>query len=226
MKIFPRSTSLLPLTLFLLVFLAACFSSGPQKTLKAMAGALQKKDTSAFLACLDLKRYASNEIKNLTRDNQALNSLNSLGRVMGLGEGMMDGLLDSVLNMESQLQRQYTRGVSTGEMENQCRAARTPDCPWTPDALRNAQVKEMGADAAVASVTTQAGVTSWLALRKKGEQWLVVGRAPLEDTAGAYAADRSAPPESGSSVTRPAPSAPAPERKLTDKPASDNATKI
>ncbi|MDR3357993.1 MAG: hypothetical protein LBN96_03880 [Desulfovibrio sp.] len=105
-----------------------------------MAGALQKKDSSAFLACLDLKRYASNEIKNLTRDNQALNSLNSLGRMMGLGDGMVDGLLDSVLNMESQLQRQYSREVGTGEMENQCRTVRTPDCPWTQDALKNAQI--------------------------------------------------------------------------------------
>ncbi|MDR2745274.1 MAG: hypothetical protein LBB66_08830 [Desulfovibrio sp.] len=226
MKLFSRSASLLPLTLLLPVFLAACFSSGPQKTLNAMAEALQKKDSAAFLVCLDLKLYASNEIKNLTRDNQALNSLNSLGRMMGLGEGMMDNLLDNVLNMESQLRQQYTRGVSTGEMENQCRAAQTPDCPWTPDALKKAQVRELSADAAVALVTTQARVTSWLAMQKKGERWLVVGRALLEDAARAYAADKAAPPESGPSVTRPAPPAPAPEKKLTDKPASDSVTKI
>jgi hypothetical protein len=208
MKIFPRSASLLLLAL-LPLFLAACFPSGPQKTLNAMAGALQKKDSSAFLACLDLKLYASNEIKNLTRDNQALNSLNSLGRMMGLGGEMMDDLLDSVLNMESQLQRDFTRGIGTGEMENQCRAAQTPDCPWTSDALKNAQVKELNEDAAVASVTTQARVTSWLALQKKGERWFVVGRAPLEDSARSSAADK-----------------PAPGEKSGDKPALDGATKI
>ncbi|MDR2054902.1 MAG: hypothetical protein LBQ10_03415 [Desulfovibrio sp.] len=226
MKIFPRPASLLPLTLLLPVFLAACLPSGPQKTLNAMAEALQKKNSSAFLACLDLKAYASNEIENLTRDNQALNSLNSLGRMMGLGGKMMDDLLGSVLNMESQLRQRYTRGVGTGETENQCRAAQTPDCPWTPEALKNAQVRELSADAAVASVTTQAKVTSWLALRKKGERWLVVGRAPLEDSARAYAADKSAPSESGSSVARPAPPAPGPEKKSEDKPASDSVTKI
>jgi hypothetical protein len=226
MKNFLRSASSLPLTLLLLILLAGCFPSGPQKTINAIAEALQKKDSSAFLACLDLKLYASNEIKNLTRDNQALNSLNSLGRMMGLGEKMMDDLLDSVLNMESQLRQQYTRGISTGEMENQCRAAQAPDCPWTSEALKRAQVRELGVDAAVATVTTQAKVTSWLALQKKGGRWFVVGRAPLEDSARAYATDKSAPQESGSSVTRPEPSAPAPGRQLTDKPASDRVTKI
>jgi hypothetical protein len=218
MKIFPRFF-LLPAIILPAVVLAACLASGPQKTLNDMAEALRKKDSSAFLARLDLKHYASNEIKNLTRDNQALNSLNSLGQVMGLGEGMIDGLLGSVLNMESHLQRQYTRGVSTGEMENQCGAALTPDCPWTTEALKNARIKELNENAAVASVTTQAKVTSWLALRKKGDGWLVVGRAPLEDAVRAYALDNAAPAESGSPVTRQTPPKP-------DKNAPDNVTKI
>ena len=46
---------------------------------------------------------------------------------------------------------------------------------------------ELGPDAAVASVTTPAGMTSWLALRKQGETWRVVGRAVMENMARAFA---------------------------------------
>ena len=46
---------------------------------------------------------------------------------------------------------------------------------------------ELGPDAAVASVTTPAGMTSWLALRKQGENWRVVGRAVMENMARAFA---------------------------------------
>lgn len=150
---------------------------------------------------MDLKTFAANQIKNLTREDQALSSLDSLGRMLGLGG--MDDLLGSVLNMENRLQSQYTRGVSTGEMMAQCREAQTPDCPWVPESLKQAQVTELSDTAAVAKVTTPAKMTSWLALRKKGDRWLVVGQAILESTAKAYATDVSAPPVSGAPAARP-----------------------
>ncbi|MDR1776724.1 MAG: hypothetical protein LBR31_02695 [Desulfovibrio sp.] len=175
------------LTVVSCVLLAACLASGPQKTLDDMAEALQKNDSAAFLACLDVTRFAANEIKNITRENQALNSLNSLGRAIGLGKGMVDELLGGVLNMEAHIREQYTHAVNTGELEKQCGTSLEPDCPWTTQALKNAQIKKLGEDAAVASVTPRAGATSWLALRKKDDRWLVVGRAPREDIARNYA---------------------------------------
>ncbi|MDE7370156.1 MAG: hypothetical protein K2N07_00120, partial [Desulfovibrio sp.] len=50
-----------------------------------------------------------------------------------------------------------------------------------------ATVVELGEDAAIAKVTTPARLTSWLALRKVGGRWLVVGRAAMEQTARQYA---------------------------------------
>jgi hypothetical protein len=191
------------------VLLSACLTSGPKKSLNALAQALNKKDSVAFLAQLDLKVFAANQIKNMTREDQALNSLNSLGQMLGLGG--LDDLLGSVLNMETRLQKQYTRGVSTGELAAQCRAVQTPDCPWTPEALENAVVTELGDTAAIAKVTTATGMTSWLALQKKGDRWLVVAQAILENTARAYAGDRSVPPVSGSPVS------PEPENKPDGK---------
>lgn len=202
--------------------LLGCTTSGPQKALDAQADALSKNDSAAFLAQMDLKAFAANQVKNMTRDDQALSTLDSMGRMLGLGG--MDELLGSVIDMEARLGKQYTRGVSTGELAAQCRTAATPDCPWVPESLRKAQVTELGQDAAVAKVTTPAGMTSWLALRKKGERWLVVGQAMLEGTAKEYAAgaapqEKQTPP---AAPRKPAPDAPAPDAPAPDKLAPDN----
>ncbi len=178
--------SLLPAALILLCgLLASCLSSGPEKPLGAMADAMEKNDSAAFLAQMDMPLFAANEARNMTSENEALNMLDSLGQDLGLGG--MDQLLGSALNMEDKLRKSLTRGVSTGELMAHCRKAERPDCPWVPESLRNARVVELGPDAAVASVTTPAGMTSWLALRKQGENWRVVGRAVMEDMARAFA---------------------------------------
>ena len=165
--------------------LASCLSSGPEKPLGAMADAMEKNDSAAFLAQMDMPLFAANEARNMTNENEALNMLDSLGQDLGLGG--MDQLLGSALNMEDKLRKSLTRGVSTGELMAHCRKAERPDCPWVPESLRNAKVVELGPDAAVASVTTPAGMTSWLALRKQGETWRVVGRAVMENMARAFA---------------------------------------
>ena len=158
--------SLLPAALILLCgLLASCLSSGPEKPLGAMADAMEKNDSAAFLAQMDMPLFAANEARNMTSENEALNMLDSLGQDLGLGG--MDQLLGSALNMEDKLRKSLTRGVSTGELMAHCRKAERPDCPWVPESLRNARVVELGPDAAVASVTTPAGMTSWLALRKQ-----------------------------------------------------------
>ena len=163
--------SLLPAALILLCgLLASCLSSGPEKPLGAMADAMEKNDSAAFLAQMDMPLFAANEARNMTSENEALNMLDSLGQDLGLGG--MDQLLGSALNMEDKLRKSLTRGVSTGELMAHCRKAERPDCPWVPESLMNARV---------------AGMTSWLALRKQGENWRVVGRAVMENMARAFA---------------------------------------
>ena len=186
--------------------LASCLSSGPEKPLGAMADAMEKNDSAAFLAQMDMPLFAENE---------ALNMLDSLGQDLGLGG--MDQLLGSALNMEDKLRKSLTRGVSTGELMAHCRKAERPDCPWVPESLRNAKVVELGPEAAVASVTTPAGMTSWLALRKQGENWRVVGRAVMENMARAFA--------QAGSQTKAAPAAPAKAQQPAAKPAPKPAPK-
>lgn len=171
--------------------LAGCLSSGPEKPLQEMATALAKKDESLFLAQMNVNSYAVSQIINRTQGDTALRALDSMGRMLGLG-GMED-LLGSVMDMESKLREEYMRGVSTGELMLQCRNTATPDCPWVPESLQAAKVKELTPTTAVAQVTTPANITSWLALAKKGEQWLVVGQAPLEAQAAQYAAEQIKP---------------------------------
>lgn len=195
--------------------LASCLSSGPEKPLGAMADAMEKNDSAAFLAQMDMPLFAANEARNMTNENEALNMLDSLGQDLGLGG--MDQLLGSALNMEDKLRKSLTRGVSTGELMAHCRKAERPDCPWVPESLRNAKVVELGPDAAVASVTTPAGMTSWLALRKQGETWRVVGRAVMENMARAFA--------QGGSQTKAAPAAPARAQQPAAKPAPKAAPK-
>lgn len=194
--------------------LASCLSSGPEKPLGAMADAMEKNDSATFLAQIDMPRFAANEARNMTNENEALNMLDSLGQDLGLGG--MDQLLGSALNMEDKLRKSLNRGVSTGELMAHCRKAERPDCPWVPESLRNAKVVELGPEAAVASVTTPAGMTSWLALRKQGENWRVVGRAVMENMARAFAQAEQA---------KAAPAAPAKTQQPAAKPAPKLAPK-
>ena len=194
--------------------LASCLSSGPEKPLGAMADAMEKNDSATFLAQIDMPRFAANEARNMTNENEALNMLDSLGQDLGLGG--MDQLLGSALNMEDKLRKSLTRGVSTGELMAHCRKAERPDCPWVPESLRNAKVVELGPEAAVASVTTPAGMTSWLALWKQGENWRVVGRAVMENMARAFAQAGQA---------KAAPAAPAKTQQPAAKPAPTPAPK-
>lgn len=205
----------LPLLLLMAGLLTACISIGPQKTLKDMAEALKKNDSAAFLAQLDLKSYAANEVKNMTREDAPLGLLDSLGRSLGLGG--VDQLIGSIVDMEARLQGHFNRGVSTGELMAQCREAQTPDCPWVPESLSNAKVTEIGPNAAVAQVTTPARMTSWLALRKVGEKWQVVGQAVMESTARQYAAGSGAAAPEKSAPQAPAPQKPAPEKNVPDQ---------
>lgn len=167
------------------LFLLACMTGGPQKTLNVMADALEKNDGNAFLAQMDTRQYAASQFSNMKQENRGLNMLDSLSRDLGLGG--VDTLLGDIINMEESLCKAFRRGVSTGEMMADCRVATTPDCPWVPESLRKARVTELDGGAAVASVTTPAGMTSWLALRKYGETWKVVGRAIMEEDARRHA---------------------------------------
>ena len=186
------------------LLLVACMAqSGPEKALDKLATALDDNDSAAFLAGFALPAYAENHIRNMAADDPALRALDSLGRLFRLGG--VDQLLASALDMQAQLEADFTRGVSTGELMARCRVADTPDCPWVPKALREAKIIELDAKAAIAKITTPARLTSWLALRKIGEHWLVVGRAALEQTARKYALDMAARQDKAPAKAQPAP---------------------
>lgn len=185
MKFMPKYELRVVLALTVAALLVACQLGGPDKALNSMANALRQNDSAAFMAHIDLKALASNEIRNMTRNNEALGALDSIGKMLGLGN--VGDLVDMVVDVPARLEKQLSYGVSTGELMAQCRQSTTPGCPWVPDSLRQASAKEVGTDAAVARVTTPSGITTWLALCKTGENWQVVGMAPLESEARAYA---------------------------------------
>lgn len=194
--------------LLALVALGCNGASGPQKALNSLAKALDDNDSAAFLSGLDMTAYAENHIRNLGANDPALRALGSLGRLFRLGN--VDQLLSGALDMKAQMEADFTRGVSTGELMARCRTDETPECPWVPEALRDAKIVELNAEAAIAKITTPARLTSWIALRKLGEHWLVVGRAALEQTAREYALAAGAQ-EQAPAKAEPAP-APAPKK--------------
>ena len=102
-------------------------------------------------------------------------------------DGELSDLVDRIVNIEARTVSTATRMVSSGELVNMCTKAQTPDCPWVPRSLASALVKHVDESHAVARVTTPAGMTSWLALRKKGDAWKIVGKAILEEDAASYA---------------------------------------
>lgn len=169
----------------LLFFLAGCTASGPQKALDEMASAMENNNPAAFMYHLNMKEFAANYTADLANTDDALGALNSLGNLFGIGN--LDEFIGSIINFQSQLEQRFERGVASGELMIQCRKSETPDCPWVPQSLRDAKIIEIDQNAAIAKITTPAKLTSWLAMRKFGEQWKVVGNAVLESTARKYA---------------------------------------
>ena len=180
--------------LCLALALAACEGAGPKSALDAASKALQAKDSTAFLAQIDMKSYAAHEMANLKQDHQLLNRLDSLGGMLGLGSEL-DELLGQVLDLENRTVKTMTRTVSSGELVNMCAKAQTPDCPWVPEALAKAEVRSLSETEAVAKVTTPANMTSWIALRKAGKDWKIVGKAVLEADAAGFARDSQPLPQ-------------------------------
>lgn len=178
----------------LALFLVACTESGPRETLDQMARAMEENNAQFFMNQIDMPLYTSNYIKNLTDNDTALNSLNTLGDMLGLGS--LDNLIGSIVDFRAFVSRNFNRGIATGELMAQCKVATTPDCPWYPSSLREAKIIELDSQCAIASVTTPARLTSWLALAKIGPDWKVIGAAAMENTARemAQAAKNSAAP--------------------------------
>jgi len=101
-------------------------------------------------------------------------------------DGEFSELIDRIVNIEGRTVSAASRMVSSGELVNMCTKAQTPDCPWVPQSLSSAVVKNIDDSHAVAKVTTPASMTSWLALRKQGDAWKIVGKAILEEDAASY----------------------------------------
>lgn len=181
------------LILLLAVCLLACGPSGPQAALDHLAQALENNNPHEFIAGFDMDAYADNQIRNFTEGDQAMSVINSFGRILGFGN--VDELVASLIDLKGNIEQRFTQGVASGELMAQCRTAITPDCPWTPGALRSARVVELGQDAAIAQVTTPAKITSWLGLRKQGGKWLIVGQAVLEARARTMVEPRQPTPQ-------------------------------
>lgn len=191
--------------------LAGCLASGPEKTLDNLATALTKKDSTLFLAQFDMSRYASAHLQNMTQDNPALRTLDSVGKMLGIGD--MEDVLGSIADTKGNLTDEFKRGVSTGELALVCGKATSPDCPWVAASLRAAKVKELGPNAAIAQITSPTNIASWLALSNKDGGWLIVGQAALEEQAAHYATGAKAktPPAAKPKSAPATPQKPAPQ---------------
>jgi hypothetical protein len=160
--------------------------------LHEVASSLERKDSVAFLAKIDAKRYAAAFMDNLTQGNPALKALDSAASKL-FGMGVID-MVNSVASVEEQLGGDFKKRVSTGELVNECSQAASPSCPWVPASLRGAKIKELGSNAAVAHVTVPGNIATWISLAKIGEEWKIVGLSPQEEFAARYAEQQPAVP--------------------------------
>ena len=180
------------------VALLACTTSGPRKTLDELASALQNNRPEEFLSLVDMTAYADNSLAALTSGNAVYDSLNSLSSMLGLGG--LDAMINSVIDYRAELSDKLAREVASGELASRCEKSGETNCPWVPVSLREAQIIEIAPSAAIAKVTTPAKLTSWIALRKVGEKWMVTGQALMEEEARKYALNpgKSADPDAKS----------------------------
>ncbi|MBQ7608307.1 MAG: hypothetical protein IJU76_10115 [Desulfovibrionaceae bacterium] len=192
-----------------LVFLAHLFlvsACGETPTAKSalanVALALEQNNASLFLAHFDLKACAAGQIRNMTDANDALYTLDKLGKSLGIG-GMED-LLGNLYDVEHSLKQNFVKKVSTGALVQECSRSDASGCPWVPDSLRRADVRKVDDSCAIARIVSPAKMTTWLALAKRGERWMIVGWADLEETAKRYALGRDeilkAPAKNGTTI--------------------------
>ena len=174
------------------LLLAGCVGPSPSKTLDEVASSLTNKDSAAFLAKMDTKRYAAACMNNITQGNPALRMLDSAASRL-FGTGVTD-LITSVASVEEQLVSDFKTRVSTGALVNECSQAASTGCPWVPVSLRAAKIKELGPDAAVAHVTVPGNIATWIAMSKIGAVWKIVGMSPQEELATRYAKNSPPPP--------------------------------
>lgn len=168
------------------MLLGGCQSGTPkQKLLDRAASALDKKNPAEFLDCIELSAYAANQVRNMTNNDAVLDTLNKWGNQLGVGG--LDNIIGNVMDVSGKIRQELTEGVASGQIMAQCARVLTPDCPWSPSALKKAKIVDLGKDAAIAQVTTPANITSWLALRKIDGAWKIVGRAPMESGARQFA---------------------------------------
>ncbi len=200
--------------LFFVVLLCACTESGPQKTLNNLAQALEKKDSDYFVSQIDMPRFAAAQINNMTKVSEPLRALDAVGRMLGLGG--MEHLIGAVRDMQAKENERFMRGVGTGELMLMCKEAKTPDCPWVPQSLREAEIFDITEGMAVAQITTPTNISSWLALTKIGDSWKVVGQSPLKSDAENFAQGKKRDIEQASPMDVPAP--PPPPKQKTEEP--------
>lgn len=197
-----RKCAALALALCLALPLAGCESKGAKATCDRLAQALEKKDGSLFLAQIDMDAYAYHELANLRKDNDLLKLADKFSNLLGIDNELNDLLL-SATQLKEETTKTFSRTVANGEMMAICSRSTTADCPWEPTGLKNAKIKELGEDAAIATITTKPNITSWIALRKKGENWVVVGKAPEENTATLFATDKKGMPQKPEAMPEP-----------------------
>ena len=175
-----------------LLLMSGCIGSGPGKALHGVASSLERKDSAAFLARIDIKRYAAAYMDNFTQGNPALKALDSAASKL-FGMGVAD-MVNSLASMEEKLAADFKNRVASGELAAECSEAASAGCPWAPASLRGAKIKELGPDAAVAHVTMPGNVSAWIAMAKIGEEWKIVGLSSREEFATRYAKNTPAPP--------------------------------
>jgi len=198
------------LSVVCILLLAGCVGSDPGKALHSVALSLERKDSVAFLAKMDTKRYAAAYMDNLTQGNPALKALDSaVDKLFGVG---VTDLVNSVASVEERLVGDFKKRVSTGELVSDCSQAASTGCPWVPASLRAAKIKELGQDAAVAHVTVPGDIATWIAMAKIGDEWKIVGLSPREEFATRYAKNPPTPPaQPAQPQTKPA----GPEKPIT-----------
>ncbi|MDO4839116.1 MAG: hypothetical protein Q3990_00370 [Desulfovibrionaceae bacterium] len=182
------------LTLCLAMPLAGCESSGPKGACDRAASALEKKDSALFMSQFDMDAYAYHEFVNLSKDNGLMKLTDQIGSIFGIND-QLNSIIMNATNLKGQTEETFKRSVANGEMAAICSRSTSADCPWDVTGLKNAKIKELNEEAAIATVTTKANVTSWVALRKKGETWVIVGKAASEEKAAMFATDQKGMPK-------------------------------
>ena len=160
-------------TISLCLWIAACGSSGPQKTIDGLSKALETKDTELLKTHVDIPRLARSMAEAAQAEQEK--AWKQAGNPFGMESNPFSEFIPKATDpaVIKSIINHFPESVATGQL---VLTSKEKGWPWDPAALKKTTIEEVGPKSAVAIVDAPIGLRTFLSLRKgEDETWKITG---------------------------------------------------